>query len=145
MNASVEKWYPVVLGGVATGSYFALRPYVSLPPSTKELFTAIMTISSIAVGFLMTAKSILLTLNNRAVRFLKDKSKYGTLIDYMITAVNWSFLCAVVTAFLLLIDCAKPPVWLPCVFAPWVFVTVTCAASCYRVVRIFSSVLRSGD
>jgi hypothetical protein len=115
--------------------------------SFKELFSAVISVSSIAVGFLATSKSIMLSLDKRRViRQLKDIGVYGTLLSYLMTAVNWSFATAIFTALALFVDTSrKVPDWYPNAFAVWIFVTITAALSCYRVIRIFYKILRASN
>lgn len=127
--------------------FFLVQDRVIPLASFKELFSAVISVSSIAVGFLATAKSIMLSLDKRRViKQLKDIGVYGTLLSYLMTAVNWSFATAIITALALFFDTSKAtPVWYSYAFSAWLFVAITAAVSCYRVIRIFYKILRSGE
>jgi len=146
MNAFMEKWYPHVFGGLVTIGFLVFHHHVTLPASTKDLFSAVITISAIAVGFLATAKSIMLSMDKkRVIRQLKEIGQYDTILQYLMSAVHWAFACSILSACALLVDCKEQPCWFPWAFAVWLFVTTTTATSCYRVIRIFHKILRSGD
>jgi hypothetical protein len=147
MKEFIERWYPEFGGAVLASAYFMLRHELSLPPDTvTNLFTAVVSVSAIAVGFLATAQSILFSIEEkRAIRFLKDAGKFGTLISYMMTAVNLSFLLAAASAVGLLINWKAAATWQIGAFTVWTLLLGTAALSYYRVVSIFSAILRSTD
>lgn len=140
-----ERWYPLGGGIVAGISVFLFRDFIYLPETLKELFPVVISISAIAVGFLATAKSILLSLEDRPViRHLKELGGYNDLIQYLLTAVNWSLIASVVSAVFLLLLPKRETWWYVDSFAIWAFVTVTAVLTCYRVIRIFSRILTMG-
>ena len=142
---TIERWYPYA-GGVLVGiSVFMFRDSISLPETLKELFPVVISISAIAVGFLATAKSILLSLEDRPViRHLKELGGYNDLIQYLLTAVNWSLVASLVSAVFLLLLHKKETWWCLDGFAIWAFVTVTAVLTCYRVLRLFARILMMG-
>jgi len=147
MTDFIERWYPPFGGVVLAAAYFMLRNRLQLPPDTLTgLFTAVVSVSAIAVGFLATAQSILFSIEEkRAIRFLKDAGKFGTLISYMMAAVNLSFLLAAASAVGLLVKWKVEAKWHIYGFTVWVLLLVTATLSYYRVVSIFSAILRSTD
>jgi len=147
MTEPVERWYPAFGGLVLCGAYFVLRRRLQLPPEAlANLFTTVVSVSAIAVGFLATAQSILFSIEDkRAIKFLKDAGKFGALINYMMSVVNLSFLLAAASAVGLLINWKEESKWHSYGFTLWVLLSGTAASSYYRVVSIFSAILRSTD
>lgn len=77
-----ERWYPYGFGFVVGCGLFLLRGTICLPDTLKELFPVVISISAIAVGFLATAKSILLSLEERpVVRHLRQMGDMTNLSD----------------------------------------------------------------
>jgi hypothetical protein len=148
MKASFERHYPLVGGGVVALGYLLLHKtfdFVSRDALTN-LFTAMVSVSAITVGFLATAQSILFSLENKRVtKFLKDAGAFKSLVDYMMDAINLSFVLAALSAFALLVDPKVHRWWYPFGFAIWLFILSFAGLAYYRVVRIFTEILRSPD
>jgi hypothetical protein len=69
MRAMFERFYPVVGSAIISLGYFQLHDrfdFISRD-ALGNLFTAIVSVSAIAVGFLATAQSILFSLDNKRV------------------------------------------------------------------------------
>ena len=146
MSLWVEKWYPY-LGGLIVFICYQLfiRPIFVLS-SFCNLFSAVVSVSGIAIGFLATAKSILFSIQNRRViKQLKDQNLYNLLIKYIMSAIRICFMLALISAAGLLIDEKNPPSWLPSAFSFWVFLSTVTTLSCYRVIQLFSKILTSKD
>jgi len=117
----------------------------ALPARFDSLLNATIGLSAIAIGFLATAKSILLTLDDQwIVKQLKKTGLYVRLLGYFMAAIYWSFLLALVSASGLLIDfradgCRHHPAW----FSAWALAFVGTGACCYRVIKIFARLIRS--
>jgi hypothetical protein len=148
MNVSLERRYPLIGSGIVTIGYLLIHRklgFVSREALTN-LFTAMVGVSAIAVGFLATAQSILFSLENRRVtQFLKDAGAFNSLIDYMMQAIHLSFILAALSAFALLVDPKAQRWWYPYAFAAWLFTLCFAGMAYYRVVSIFARILRSSD
>ncbi len=144
MTGKIEKWYPLVTGFVLTSCYlYFLRSY-RLSNSLKDLFSAATTLSGIAIGFLATAESILFTIDQtRTIKRLKGAGVYKKLINYFTDAIKWSFVLATLSFVGLVIDFTNPQPWHYIVLSFWLFCFVTAGLSCYRVIDVFASLLRS--
>ncbi len=144
MSFIIEKCYPFITGVIAGLAYFLLKDHLNIFGSIKELLGAVINICAIAVGFLATTKSIMLSLGqNRIIQQLKNTDKYYTLIQYIMSAINLSFLTALLSAGLLFIDFSKVQQYTPYIFPPWIFITIWTVMACYRITRIFFKILMS--
>jgi len=128
----------------ATAYYYAYWRF-RLSPPPRDLLTVVVSVCAIAVGFVATAKSILLTIQERTViRFFRDSNRYATLVNYFMAAVYWSFLCAGLSAFGLLFDLPKLNWWVGRVGATlWVLLVAGSTLTYFRVLHIFGLILRS--
>lgn len=148
MRAIVERSYPVVGSLIVTLGYLKFHDHFGFVsrPALGNLFTAVVNVSAIAVGFLATAQSILFSLENKRVtQFLKSAGAFNSLIDYMMEAIHISFALAGISAFALLIDLKTPRHWHIYGFAAWLFFLCLAALDYYRIVSIFTRILRSPD
>jgi hypothetical protein len=149
VGAIAERHYPWAAGLVVAGLCGWWMRAGSIPPGTKDLLAAILNVAAILAGFLMTAKSILLSMDDKwIIRRSKEAGAYEMLVGYMVSATYWWLACAVLSAVGLAIvppgdlqDWQKPPA--VALFCGWVFVSATSAFASLRVLSIYSIILRS--
>ncbi|MEZ6099972.1 MAG: hypothetical protein R3E01_13470 [Pirellulaceae bacterium] len=147
MSLAIERWYPVLGGAVVAIVYFAvpvLRQY-ALPATASTLMAAIVSIGGIAIGFLATAKSILVSIDDKAIiAKLKKSGYYRRIISYLRYAVRWSFALTIYSAALLLVDLNSGwTIWHSAGFSLWLLLAVASTLSYYRVINIFYAVLET--
>ncbi|MEQ8467683.1 hypothetical protein [Coleofasciculus sp. E1-EBD-02] len=117
-----------------------------MPESLKDLLSAVTNLSGIAIGFLAAAQSILFSLPRKyVIQQLKKAGMYSRLLNYFMTAIQWSFVLAVISAFGLLIDFTKSQSWHSLAFSVWLFILTTASLSYYRVIEVFTALLRAPD
>ena len=146
MQAKIEKWYPLTVGTLAALIAFGLERRYSfqLPPAIKDVLTATTTLSSIIVAFLAAVQAILFSINQeQVVRNLKQAFVYKKLINYLMDAIHWSILLAVISSAGLILDFSVPQKWYLYAFYTWIFVLAVALLSCYRIIRLFNRILRS--
>lgn len=143
---TIERWYPKTLSLVVTLFYLYFHQVIDVTSTAKALFPVVTSISAIAVGFLLAAQSIILSIDERSViKSLKQAGVYGHLVGYVVKAVNWSFVTTIVTGTGMVLSLhVNASGWMfSVVFTGlWVFITATAVMCCYRVIRIFSKILR---
>jgi hypothetical protein len=144
MGLIAERFFPPALGIIAAGTYFAVARGYDVPATVHDLFTAMISISSIAVGFFATAKAIVVSIEEKktVIKKLKQLGYYDDFLAYLSAAIHWSFALAILSAVGLLVDFEKEAVWRSGALTIWIAVMITAAASYYRVVRILNLVLR---
>lgn len=141
-----EKWYPLFLGAVAFAFYLSLDKHynLSFPKSLNDIFATTTTLSGIFVGFLITAKSILFSIDDRyIITKLKETNTYNKLIDYFMSAIQWSFCLAFISILGLFLDFSNPNFAHKLIFSLWIFCLVITGSSCYRVISVFSGILKA--
>jgi hypothetical protein len=145
MSLLWEWWGPRMIGFACGLVYLIFFREISIPQSIKEIFTSVLTITSITVGFLITAAGTLLGIqdNNRFLRLARDAGAYRLLIEYIISAARWNFIAAILSAGALLLDWRQPSRLLSDSLALWLFVMVTALMAIVRVFRILEEVLRT--
>ncbi|MEM1445162.1 MAG: hypothetical protein AAGF84_03845 [Planctomycetota bacterium] len=157
-----ERLLPWILA-ISTGVAYALFCWgIDPPPTFKDLLAATLTISAIVIGFFATAKSLILTVQDKpALRTLKgldggDRNWIEELMTRSMDANYAAFLVAILSGLMLLFDfqtaAQVPPTWwdwmLDLAMPIWVAAVVAMLATALQVVRALSSLLRiavSGD
>jgi hypothetical protein len=147
MDEATERWYPSTLGllcGLVFLGLHAKWPF-DLPPTLKELFQAGINISAIGIGFLTTAYSILLALEDTrpVIKYLKQADVYTHLLQYLQVAIMLSFGTALASSLVLVFDESRSAGWYVIGFSGWIFLTVTTLFACHRVIYLFAKVLRA--
>ena len=145
-----ERWYPLVGGSLMAAGYCQFGPKFVVPDDLSKLFSNAITLGGISIGFLATAQSILVTVQDRElIKSFKEAGKYNYLIHYLMHAIHASFFLAAISTAGLLYTPAQPtvPVKDPKLFVlccdVWVLCSTTAILTYYRVVRIFSRILLS--
>ena len=144
MQRTFEKWYPLVFGfSIAFCCHLLLHSH-SPSSSLKDVFSAATTLSSIAIGFLATAESILFSISQTSIiKQLKITGTYKRLINYFMDAINWSFLLAIFSLIGTFIDFKTWQLWNSTLFDLWLLAFAAAGLSSYRVIHVFASILRS--
>lgn len=146
MTRRTERLYPVLAGILAALAFLlsAKMEWISTPATIRDIFSGVLNITSIAVGFLASTKAIILSLEDdrRIIRHLREMDRYTTVIEFFMDAIRCCFLTAIVSTLMLLPPAqgvaGKPAFapWFDYCVAVWMVCTITAAASCYRVISI---------
>lgn len=140
-----EQAYPYAIAVLSGCAVFYILQYkgVCVPPTTNTVLQAIINVAAISVGFLATAKSILLSVGDKSssIKWLKDAGAYKLLLRYFMEAV---WLCLLLTVFSTIALLIEPGNSLPgrLIISVWSVVAVASALACYRIIDLFSRILR---
>ena len=145
MKSKIEKWYPLFFGvifAILCSYFFTNNPSLN---SFKELFSATTTLSAIVIGFLSTAVSILLTIiESYIMQQIINGQVYDKLINYFMDAIQWLFILTLLSFIGILIDITQfyQP-FKSLAFGVWALAFMTSGLSSYRVIHVFTSILRA--
>lgn len=138
-----EGYFPVLLGVIAVAFYYVIPFGQSICHGFGKLLESSITISSIAVGFLAAAKSILISLDDKlVVQNLKKVGHYERLISFFIKAIYACFFLTLFSSGLLLFEFKQLNWWKEVAIGTWLFMAILSAASCLRIINLFSKILR---
>ena len=141
-----DNYYPLIGGAIIALAYiglFIVYPKFALTKGFRDIFISAITINAISIGFLATAKAILISIHDsKVVKWMKDTGSYDTTIQYFMEALVLSMLCALWSMLLLLIDFTDPIKYIVFCIALWAFLFIWSMLSMYRIISIFSKVLR---
>jgi quinol-cytochrome oxidoreductase complex cytochrome b subunit len=99
MGALIERLYPIFFGFIGCFcSYFIVSTY-GVPDSIKDVFSAVMNVCGVTIGFLATVKTIILSFNDQyIVKQLKKRGKYKIILSYFLISIKWSFALLILSA-----------------------------------------------
>lgn len=144
MRGKIEKYYPIVMGSVAAVLFYFTVNNAKLPNSIHNIFSAAANLSAIAIGFLGAAMAIVLAItNSRVIKSLKQTGAYVRLINYFDSAIKASFCLAVLSFFGLLVDTTSVGLLQTMFATVYVFFLIVSGAKVYRVIDVFSHILRN--
>lgn len=140
LRGLIESWYPVYLASISMLFAFSYNPCLS-HDKIDTMMQASITVLAIAIGFIGTAKSILMaSQDSPAIKLLKDMSAYHRLIGYFMTSIYACFIGLGYSTILLLY---KPASITEFLLVPLWFGIVTYAGfGCIRIIRLFAMILR---
>ena len=147
MGLRIEKWFPSVLGVAVAAAYLIVYRNHVLPSTLPSLFSATISIASIAVGFFAVAKVAVVQLepNRPLIAKLRKAERYDVFLKYMSSAIHISFLLALFSAVCLTVNFNHLQWRVRLVFAIWTFAAVFAGLAYFRVVRVLNVILDSSN
>lgn len=143
----LKTWFERLMPWIAAAlTVVVFRTYLltdNVGQKLNNLLPAALNVSAIAVGFIVSAKAILLSLaNSRVVKRLRERGSYKRLIQFFVSATWWGGAVTLLSAGLLWLDLPNrlPPKkeFLVCV---WVFCCGGCLGSSFRAVVLFGKLV----
>ena len=141
-----EEWFPWLLSVVGLVAYFFILSDSPMPKTFDAVLNAVISVSSIAFGFLTASLAILLSLQtSRVIRQLRASGKYELVVNYHVVAIRWSLALTITSVLGLFIDYQEPPtaIWFWWVRGVWIFLVLISFTLCVRVVELLGRILLS--
>jgi len=104
-----------------------------------EFLSLIITIESVLFGFLLTILSLVIQMDNKAVKALKESNKFVDLIGFCKSTLSMSFLTVLVSLLLILFS---QNLFLSIM---WIFFFFSSMFTLFRFVRIFFVLAESSN
>jgi hypothetical protein len=144
MNKLTERWFPLVGAAIITTTSSKFIEYSEINFFAKDLFSSLLNFEGILVGFLMASKSILIAIEGKSIiKWLKDGGVYNKLLQYFMDAINWSFIAIIFSIAGIITSFSIIGIWQFFVFYGGIFVISASVLCCYRVIYLFTKILRS--
>lgn len=144
MNILIEKKYPLVIALLIVIANFLFMPLSFYKNIINNLMHPVINISTIAVCFLATIKTMLITIDNKdVIRKLKNSTYYNDLLDYLIAPIKSCFILAIISAGGTLFDSNSLPHWVKYFLPVWVGILTYSTLAFYRAVIIITKILKS--
>ncbi len=146
MNKLIERWFPLVGSTIITTASSAFINISTVNTFSKDLFSSVLNFEGILIGFLMASKSILVAIEGKKiVQWLKNAGVYKKLLEYFMNAINWSFITIILSIAGIVTNFSIINIWIVFLFFGNIFVLSMSLLYCYRVIYLFSKILRSID
>lgn len=131
-----EKWYPYLGGLIFSGIWFLLC--LQFPQKPEIVLSSTLTLSAIIMGFLTTAKAIIISIKGGKVwSDMHDSTYLDLLVSYLAHAIYISFIFCIITLFGLFFCVLSISYQLA-----WAFFASCTALTFIRVVSIFLRILK---
>ncbi len=146
-EAQIEKSYPLLLSALFSFILALVIHWVKFYPFSQvtisNILFATVDFSAITIGFLVTALSILPSLEEKQViKALKKNGSYENLINYIYDSAR-NFLCLVLLSMMgFLINFDTPQSWYYWASIVWIFIFSLSIFSYYRAISLFISILK---
>jgi len=139
-----EKGYPYLVAFAMGGICWWFDINV-VPPKLDSLLTSAISVTAILLGFLGTAKAMLLSFKSAKYSWLKSNDvMWRLLLGYLKSAFNSSFFACITSLFLLVVDTTKAPKEIvPFITPALIALYGLSITTFYRVVSAFFSILAS--
>lgn len=135
-----EDMSPIVCG-VLGFVLSVLVPLEEIPDNMKDLYQAAMGIGAIVVGFLATAKSIIISVDDKpAISELKKIGHYSRLMGFFMYAIWTAFFVSVASAVLVICS-TESGLTYRVLFVVWSVLLGAATAACVRVLRVFGMIV----
>lgn len=140
----IERAYPYI---VAVSAGLAAWYYKVEPPAAKfdGMLASAISVAAILLGFLGTAKAMLLSFRSAKFTWMKNNpAVWKLLLGYLKASFRLSFIVCLFSLGLLIFDAAKAPCEIREYIVPaWVFLFAASVVTFYRVVSVFFTILSS--
>jgi len=143
MRAVTEKWYPLVGSLIITFLYLKFCRLTSFQSSIDNLFSSVITISAITIGFLATIKTLIFSINNQyMIKQLKSAGVFNDLINYIMATVYCCFILAILSGVGLFMNLKDTMPWYQWAFGGWIFLVIYAVLLSHRILKILGKILR---
>ena len=138
MSLFFEKNYPIIIGlTIAIISYIFGE---ILCFDYNNFYNISLSIFSILIGFLLTVSTIINTLDNEAINFIKKSNKYDVFIKYLKKSIYTSLNSLILVAFYIFIKESLDKISTS-VNSILIFYLIFSLLCCYRFIKIFIKII----
>jgi len=149
MNLFWERWHPLFASTFTLSIltiFFQGLDLTRFQDSAHDIFIGATTIAGIVIGFLSASQAVLLSLDGKKIILrLKESNVYRKLLSYLMDAIHWAFILAILSSIGLLLNFQNPQAWYVFLLIFWLYSLLVMTFSCYRTLRVFNKILRSLD
>jgi hypothetical protein len=143
LDLLIERHCAKVSLAIGFGICFWSWDYFPFPVNWKELLSGLFTASATGAGFLFTAASILLSIDERRIiKWGKETGAYRMFAGYLTNGVWWCLINALSTLLMFLFDFSKTAAWHRPFLSIWLGLNFAAAAAVVRVLIILAIILQ---
>lgn len=138
MSLFIEKYYPLITSIILStlsftyGGLFCFD-YVNFYNTSLSVF-------SILIGFLLTVSTIINTLDNEAIDFIKKSEKFYLFLSYLKKSINTSLYSLLIIILFILINKSFDKI-IDYINTLIVFQIILALLNCFRFIKIFIKII----
>ncbi len=138
MSLLIEKYYPFIISIIISVLCFTYGEILCF--DYNNFYNTSLSIFSILIGFLLTVSTLISTLDNEAITFIKKSEKYYLFIDYLKKSINTSLHSLMLVVFFILFKELLFKIN-NYVNVYLVFYLTFSLLNCYRFIKIFIKII----
>lgn len=139
----VERSIPLGAAAAALAGYHYLVAPRGEIRDLKDILQSALNVAAIAIGFIISAKAILISIgNSHVVKVLRAGGQFAVLIQYFLTATWWNASAALASGGLLWLDVSRIGPHKQIALHIWVFCCGAALGSSIRVVWLFGKLMK---
>jgi putative Mn2+ efflux pump MntP len=138
MTLFIEKCYPFLIALVISTLSFIFGEIFCF--DYNNFYSTSLSIFSILIGFLLTVSTIINTLDNEAINFIKKSDKYDLFINYLKKSIYTSLNSLIIVVFYIFVKDSFVEIntWTNTFL---VFYLTSSLLNCYRFIKIFIKII----
>ncbi len=138
MDLFFEKYYPFIISIITCCVSYTIGEIFCF--EYDKFFNTSLSIFSILIGFLLTVSTIINSLDNEAIDFIKKSDKYHLFIDYLKKAIHTSLNSLLMVVFYILLKDSFSKIIISVNNLLIMYITLS-LLNCYRFIKVFIKII----
>lgn len=138
MSLFIEKYYPLITSIILSTLSFTYGGLLCF--DYLNFYNTSLSIFSILIGFLLTVSTIINTLDNEAIDFIKKSEKFYLFLSYLKKSINTSLYSLLIIIFFILINKSFDKI-IDYINTLIVFQIILALLNCFRFIKIFIKII----
>lgn len=138
MSLFIEKYYPLITSIILSTLSFTYGGLLCF--DYVNFYNTSLSVFSILIGFLLTVSTIINTLDNEAIDFIKKSEKFYLFLSYLKKSINTSLYSLLIIILFILINKSFDKI-IDYINALIVFQIILALLNCFRFIKIFIKII----
>lgn len=138
MSLFIEKYYPFIISSILCLLSFTYGEIFCF--DYNNFYNTSLSIFSILIGFLLTVSTIINTLDNEAIQFIKKSEKFYLFIDYLKKSIYTSLYSLLIIVFYILVKDSLSKIS-NYINTFLIFHITLSLINCFRFIKIFIKII----
>jgi hypothetical protein len=138
MSLFIEKYYPLIASIILSSLSFTYGDIFCF--DYVNFYNTSLSIFSILIGFLLTVSTIINTLDNEAIDFIKKSEKFYLFLCYLKKSINTSIYSLLIIIFFILLNKSFDKV-IDYINTFLVYQITLALLNCFRFIKIFIKII----
>lgn len=138
MSLFIEKYYPLITSIILSTLSFTYGGLLCF--DYVNFYNTSLSVFSILIGFLLTVSTIINTLDNEAIDFIKKSEKFYLFLSYLKKSINTSLYSLLIIILFIFINKSFDKI-IDYINALIVFQIILALLNCFRFIKIFIKII----